>query len=88
MLRQLGADPSFAQRLLVRRIARTALQLEIFDEKLATGAWSEHDSRVYGGLQNALRLALKEVGLKPVVDKTPSLEAILAEHASPKAAAE
>ena len=39
LVAQVGGAPSFAQRLLIRRIARAVLRLELLDEKwpLATG---------------------------------------------------
>ena len=35
LLEQVGPTPSFAQRLLVRRISRMMLRLEIFEQQLA-----------------------------------------------------
>jgi hypothetical protein len=64
LIAQIGGEPSFAQTLLVRRIARTMLQLDLLDEKFASGAWNDHDSRTQGGLANSLRLSLRELGLK------------------------
>jgi hypothetical protein len=65
LLAQVGGEPSFAQRLLIRRIGRAMLKLEMFDSKLSGGNWTDHDARTYGGLSNALRLMLRELGLKP-----------------------
>jgi hypothetical protein len=41
------------------------LQLELLDAKMASGNWTGHDSRTQGGLNNAVRLALRELGIKP-----------------------
>lgn len=64
LITQVGGEPSFAQRLLIRRIARAMLKLELFDAKMTAGNWTDHDARTYGGLTNALRLMLRELGLK------------------------
>lgn len=65
LIAQLSREPSFAERLLIKRICRAMLRLELFDKKLAEGAWTANDSRTFGGLSNALRLMLRELGLKP-----------------------
>jgi hypothetical protein len=79
LVAQVGGQPSFAQRLLIRRIARMTLRLDLFDLKLSAGSWTDHDARTYGGLSNALRLALREMGLKAAPLPKPSP---LAEHFS------
>jgi hypothetical protein len=66
LVAQVGGSPTFAQNLLIRRTARAALQLELLDEKLSSGNWTAHDARMQGGLNNAVRLALKELGLRPI----------------------
>ncbi len=57
-------SPSFAQRLLIRRTARAMLRLELLDAKMSSGDWTDHDARTFGGLNNALRLALRELGVR------------------------
>lgn len=76
LLAQTGGEPSFAQRLLIRRIARAMLKLELFDAKMAGDDWTDHDARTYGGLSNALRLMLRELGLKaaPVAKPNPLVD--------------
>jgi hypothetical protein len=86
---QLGRAPTFSEQLIVRRASRTMLRLELFDKKLA-GKWTDHDSRVYGGLQNALRLYLRELTLGGALSppklrrsggvRSPSLADIAARH--------
>jgi hypothetical protein len=70
---QLGGAPSFSQVLLIRRIARLALQAENFDNRMQNGNFTEYDGKVYGGLCNAIRLTLKELGIKAVPARTPSI---------------
>jgi hypothetical protein len=59
------------------------LRLEAFDTKLASGVWTDHDSRTYGGLSNNLRLTLRELNVKgkPAV-APPSLVDYLAVKAA------
>jgi hypothetical protein len=73
-----GGEPTFAQSLLIRRAARSMLQLELLDEKMASGDWTAHDARTQGGLNNAVRLALRELGLKAVARKPPTIGEYLA----------
>jgi hypothetical protein len=83
LLDQLGDNPTFAQLLLVRRAARAALKLELYDRKLAAGEINGHDSRMYGGLSNNLRPLLREIEGHAVVKrkpKTPTLNDIVARH--------
>jgi hypothetical protein len=64
LLDHIGAGASCAQRMLINRLARVALRLELFDEKMAAGPTTDHDGRVYGALHNSFRLMLREIGLK------------------------
>jgi hypothetical protein len=81
LIEHVGGSPSFTQKLLIRRISRAVLRLELLDEKVAKGNWSDHDSRVFGGLSNALRLMLREIGVKAAPqDKALDLDAIIARN--------
>ena len=60
---QLG-EPMFTQRLLIRRLARAMLRLELIDEKLTSGKLSAHDARTFSALSNQVRLIARELGLK------------------------
>ena len=84
IIKQLGASVTPAQRFIVRRAARAALRLELMDEELLqTGELSAYASRAYGALSNALRLNLRELGIKPPEPKPASLGDIMARHARP-----
>ena len=37
-------------------------RLETLDAMMATGSWTDHDAKTFGGLNNALRLALRKLG--------------------------
>jgi hypothetical protein len=77
LVAQLGVSPSFAQFVLARRAARAMLQLEQFDAKM-TKNWTDHDARTYGGLNNALRLCLRELGIKAAPRPEPTLAELMA----------
>jgi hypothetical protein len=73
LIAQIGGEPSFAQSLLIRRAARSMLQLELLDEKMASGNWTSFDARTQGGLNNTVRLSLQALGVKsaPVAKSSP-----------------
>ena len=59
-----GAPPSFTQAMLIRRAARALLRLELLDRKAAEGSWTDHDARTFGGLNNAVRLFMREIAMQ------------------------
>jgi hypothetical protein len=61
---QLGGTASFVQLSLIRRVARTMLQLELLDKKFSSGNWTQLDGHVQGGLANNLRLTMVALGVK------------------------
>jgi hypothetical protein len=79
LVQHVGGDPTITQRLLIDRLIKIQLQLAAFDAKLASGKWTGHDQRTYGGLLNAFRLTARELGLKATAAKPPSLADIAAE---------
>jgi hypothetical protein len=80
LLAQIGPAPSFAQKLLVRRISRMMLRLELFEQQLDDGTLSDFSQKIYGALSNHVRLGLRDLGLKPRAPKQPSLSDVLARH--------
>lgn len=88
LTQHIGGSPSAAQRMLISRAARLALQLEMMDEAAlaAGGAMSEGNSRRYLAWSNTLSRTLRELGLKGVAAKAPSLADIAAEIAANKRA--
>jgi hypothetical protein len=81
-----GGSPSIVQRLLIERMVKVRMQLDLLDEKLTQGEWTPHDSRTYGGLLNAYRLTARELGLKATVAEKPSLAELLAHAAAEREA--
>ena len=83
LTQHVGGDPSITQKLLIERLIKIRLQLDLLDKKLAEGGWTHLDGRTYAGLLNAYRLTVRELGLQPAKHKQPSL----AEHFAARAAA-
>jgi hypothetical protein len=81
LVAQVG-KPSFTQKLLIRRLSRAMLRLELLDEKQMAGEeLSAHDGRSFSALSNQVRLLARELGLKAApAEKLPDLHDILAEH--------
>lgn len=75
---QLGGSPSFSQKLLIRRVARLALQAEMFDVKMSAGQFTEYDGKAYGGINNAIRLCLVSLGVKSLPEPQLTLAAKMA----------
>ncbi len=73
LTKHVGGNPSFVQKVLITRAARAMLRLQLLDEKMEAGSWTDHDARTFGGLSNSLRLMLRELGLKAAVAPPPSL---------------
>ena len=71
--KHVGGAPSVTERLVIGRIARIWMQLELLDGKIAAGECNDHDRRVHGALNNTLRLLIREIGLKPTAAKPISL---------------
>lgn len=86
------SEPTFAQILLIRRISRAMLRLELLDGKQPL---TDHDLREASSLDGRVRCGLKEllgVKLKPAAPSGPSLADIVADierskRAQPDAAA-
>jgi hypothetical protein len=83
LIEQVGGSPSVGQQLLIRRIARAMLMLEILDLKLASNDnWNQCDAATQGGLNNNVRLCLRELGIKGPTPKRQDLASYLAEKAA------
>ena len=89
LIAEIGGNPTCSQTLLIKRCSMAMLRLQLLDEKMASGSWTGHDGRMYGGLSNNLRLLLRELNAVAVTKgkaKAPDdLHAIVARHS--KAAA-
>ena len=84
----IGGDPTVAQRLLIERIIKMNLQLDALEAKLERDEWTTNDQRTYGALNNALRLALRELEAmgqraRGKKKKGPDLDELITEHRRP-----
>lgn len=79
LIDHVGGKPTVTQRLLIERIIKVRLQLDLLDDKLTSGEWTPHDSRTYGGLLNAYRLLAREIGIEAASAAQPSVQDRLAE---------
>ena len=65
ILAQMGPETTFLTKITASRLAKVALRLELFDEKIVSGeGLTDHDGRVYNALHNSFRLLVRELGLK------------------------
>lgn len=62
---------SAAQRYLIERTAIDLLRLELLDAKTAMGRLTEHDRRIAHTCRSSVRLALRQLGMKPVAARPP-----------------
>jgi hypothetical protein len=74
-----GGKPNNVQKALIERAARLTLYIELMDaEALKAGTMSERNSRQYLAWVNALRLCLREIGVKAAPSESlPSLDDIV-----------
>jgi hypothetical protein len=76
LVAHVGGKPTITERILIERLIKIRVQLDLLDEKLARGDWTANDQRTYGGLLNALRLTAREIGLKPATAKLDPMAAL------------
>jgi hypothetical protein len=78
LVAHVGGSPTITQKLLIDRVIRLRLQLDGLDTKLTAGDWTPHDGRTYGGILNAYRLTMRELGMRAAAAPVPTLEQHLA----------
>lgn len=79
LVRHIGGQPSAAQSILMSRIVRNEWDLRRLDAALNAGEISAHAMRTRLAMENRLRLDLRELGMKSVAERAPSLREYLAE---------
>lgn len=80
LLEHLGPEPTLPQRLLVARVARASLRIEMLEEKIADGRATELDGKILHNLHGSLRLMLREIGqAERTTTKPPTLADVMAE---------
>jgi len=84
LVAHVGGNPTVTQKLLIRRLARGLLRLELLDERITRGELNDHDARTFSALSNVVRLTSRELGLQSAasVEKPPDLSAYLASKGS------
>jgi hypothetical protein len=66
LIKHIGGEPTFPQRLLIAQIIRIQCQINLFSAKIAESEiWTPHDARTYNALLNSFRLTVCALGLKP-----------------------
>ena len=81
LTRHVGGAANDVQRVLIERCARLQVFIEAMDARaFEAGTISERDGRQYLAWVNALRLALREVGLKAEPEKAVSITSLVARH--------
>jgi hypothetical protein len=73
-----GGSPNVVQTALIERCAWVRLRLAMMDSKVASGTFTDHDSRVYLAWSNTLSRLLARLGLEPAAPKAPTLADYLA----------
>jgi hypothetical protein len=82
LTQHIGSAPNIVQSALIERCAWVRLRLAMMDSKVASGGFTEQDSRVYLAWANTLSRLLIKLALQPPVDKPPTAaEALAAIHA-------
>ena len=78
-----GGSPSTTQRVLIDRAAQLTLQVALMDEKQATAGLTERDGTQYLAWTNTLTRLMRQLGLKGIAQRAPTLPEI---HAAREAA--
>jgi hypothetical protein len=77
LLQHVGERPTPVQLIMIRQAVRMQLQLDQLNAKLIAGEFTDHDRRVFGALNNAFRLALREIGFEAPAARSESLTDVL-----------
>jgi hypothetical protein len=72
LIKHLGGNMLFVEKLLIERFIKTRLRLEALEEKGESGEWTDLDRRTYAALLNAFRLTAREIGLNPAATPPPT----------------
>ena len=79
LVEHIGGRPSVTQRMVIERLIKTRVQLDLLDERLLTGNWTAHDQRSHGALLNSLRLCCRESGLTATKAPVPGLADLISD---------
>jgi hypothetical protein len=88
LMRSLGREPSYPERILISRIIMVEWDLRRIDARMDAGdELSGHAMRARLAAENRLRLDLRELGLRPAAANEPRLAELLAEDTRRREAA-
>jgi hypothetical protein len=78
-----GSNPSATQRAMIERAVNLSVRIALMDQKfIETGIQTEHDSRTYLAWSNTLTRTMRELGMKPAAQRTPTIAEIMARPAA------
>jgi hypothetical protein len=79
LIRHLGREPSYPERILISRVASCEWDLRRLDHRMDQGEeLSAHAMRSRLAMETRLKLDLRELGLRPTSPRTPTLDEHLA----------
>jgi hypothetical protein len=79
---QCGGKPSLTEKLLIEQLVRVRVQLGLFTEKLARGAWTDLDMRTYSGMLHSFRQLCNQLGVEDKSEKPlPIMERLMKQEA-------
>jgi hypothetical protein len=82
LVSHVGGRPSATQKALIERAVWLSLHVAQIDARMADGrALTEHDSRTYLAWSNTLTRTLRQLGLKGIDQRGPTLAEYKAERA-------
>jgi hypothetical protein len=74
LLAHVGGKPSATQRALIEQLVQIRLRLAVMDRKFAaTGAQTDHDSKIYLAWANSYARLLRQLGFAGPKEHAPSL---------------
>jgi hypothetical protein len=83
LIQHVGGRPSATQRMLIERaVTKTGYLARLDAEALSPAGLSDHRRREYQAADNSLRLVLRELGIKGVAERQPTLQDYVASRAS------
>lgn len=77
LIEHVGGDPSATQRALIERVVWLTVKCSQIDAKIVAGTDTEYDGKSYLAWSNALRRALRDLGMAPKAARPPSLAELL-----------
>jgi hypothetical protein len=83
LVAHVGGKPSATQGALIEQLVQLRLRIAVMDRKFAeSGEQTEHDSRTYLAWANSYSRLLRQLGLRGVPQRGPSLTDYLAKKGS------